>query len=100
MTRKELLSEAAAWRKLAKWCADDERRTDLCIRLEEGEDDDRPDCMTWLNVPEGLPYKAMRPRLDGYYHENLNSEHRNDARVIFCLLMALECEQEARERLR
>ena len=109
MTRKELLTEAAAWRKLAKWVDKNKAKADtgLCCLLSR-----RVKAIP-SPLPTLRPAKEMLARVEGHavmqrtgcYLDFIDPEYGYsipvpDARVIFCLLMALECEQEARERLR
>ena len=100
MTTK--MTEAAAWRMLAEWCGEGKvsRRRYLCLRLEDA-------LYGWSDrdydpLPKGIPYERMERRLERHSamsaqgrYARLNSS-RNHARVIFCLLMALECDEEAR----
>lgn len=107
------LSEAAAWRKLAEWCGSGkpDRRAYLCDRLSGWFDDAYsygPDSAD--SLPRGLPREAMHERISAhrlYGEGNLivdewdriwgkRASERNHPRVIFCLLMAYECEEEAK----
>ena len=104
MTRKELLTEAAAWRKMAEWCV--KHYGFVCTETEAWS-------RGWSIPPFEAPWASMHNKVSSM--ANASREHpgsiwnttalaspmaNKDARVIFCLLMALECEQEARERLR
>lgn len=104
MTRKVLLTEAAAWRKLAEWCATHDGF--LCGVTGEWANQWAvpPFRADWWAMHRDVTAMASAATCDTGGHWNntaLASPKANeDARVIFCLLMALECEQEARERLR
>ena len=95
------VSEAQAWRECAEWCAATSLSF-LCNRFEA------PDTYA---VPAHWPLAEMRTRLHAHadMHAGANNgdewgstldvrnqgtcpqDERNDTRVIFCLLMALEC---------
>lgn len=108
--RKALRAEAKAWRVLARWCGtgDPDTRTYLCDRLSGRFDAPYyyTDCAP---LPPRLPRPAMYERImshRAYGYGNLvvdewtrykDSSSRNHPRVIFCLLMALECEEEAND---
>lgn len=98
------LSEAAAWRKLAEWCAGHEAL--LCVALADWERGgsfyDRPP----FRGPWEAMHKTVKPMADASEVpcENgwmcmtalADSLPNRDPRVMFCLLMAHECEEEAR----
>lgn len=106
------LTEAAAWRKLAEWCGTGkpERRTYLCDRLSglfDGADSYSPKNADPL--PDGLPRVKMHKRMmthnpsgyqslvaddSGNMYDFRHASKGNHPRVIFCLLMAIECEEE------
>lgn len=101
MTRKqELKKEAAAWRKLAEWCAT--HYGFLCGVTGEWAN-------AWAVPPFHADWWAMHRDVtamataatdtEGLWNNTaLASPMANeDARVMFCLLMALECEAEAKE---
>ena len=99
MTRKELLTEAAAWRKLAEWVMRrTKKRRFLCHRLT-------PDmtCGYYDRPPATWPINTMRYRLvDHNITKNTLDDDEtvgdkdNGTRSLFALLMAIECEEEAR----
>ena len=112
MTRKELLTEAAAWRKLAKWVDKNQGKADsglCCLLFWRVNDISSP-------LPTLRPAKEMLVRVKGHatmqltgcYLDSIDPDYGDsipvpDARVIFCLLMALECEEDRlllRDRLR
>jgi len=104
------MTEAQAWRKLAKWCGtgNPERRAFLCDRLSgrfDGSDSYGPD--TADPLPKGLPRTKMYDRIANHNPSGIecliveddkgpfrNASTDNHPRVIFCLLMAIECELE------
>lgn len=108
-------AEAKAWRRLAEWCANGSpaRRSYLCDAMNRGWRDSDYDV-----IPTTIPLRDIRARMEAHVAaEHAESGNwcavlgetrdgrpwydvppftkRNDARVIFCLLMALECEDEA-----
>lgn len=97
------LTEAAAWRKMAEWCdepgANPKRRRFLCHILHP----DKYARFKWYDhPPRSWPLAAMLDRVMTHArHSDGNTlDDRcemfpgNTARVIFCLLMAYECEAE------
>jgi hypothetical protein len=103
VTRK--LTEAQAWRKMAEWCVTHGDFLCNATAAWAGGSD-------WYTAPFAAPWDAMHDRVSdhadmGFYSTEKRewTQYRqclgwpNDAkgtRVIFCLLMALECEEEAR----
>lgn len=110
MTSKErkarLRAEAKAWKRLAEWCVT--HGDFLCNAIRAWADKE------WHNFgrPFNAPWSAMAYRIEchaaiGFYNPDTEMDSRypypladctpnQHARVIFCLLMALECEEEAR----
>ena len=106
MSRADLKREAAAWRECAEWCdkKPDIARHGLCYLFR------------WADLTLGaeplsrFPLGAMQTRVEeskagkfaqtGCYLHRINDEEGEcplvHARVIFCLFMAIECEEEAR----
>jgi hypothetical protein len=97
-----MMTEAHAWRKLAEWCV--ENYAFLC-----------PNTIGWaggtLAAPFPAPWYLMHDRLteyvktgavrpDHFWNETAlaSPEPNEHARVIFCLLMALECEEGGKTR--
>lgn len=96
--KQALRQEAAAWRKCAEWVMRrPEKRRFLCHRLTPplgGFYDAHPS--TW-------PVNVMRSRLTDHSTgrgtldiDDIVCDKDNGTRSLFCLLMALECEEEAR----
>ena len=100
------LSEAAAWRKLAEWCAITEAYylcwsiLDWSLRTPNGRGQKAPFRARWKAMSNRASAHAATgdlctrdsgPMGLGYTAPNHNG------RVIFCLLMAIECETEARD---
>ena len=107
MSRKEKLKqEAAAWRKLAEWCSN-RIANYLCWSIQCWV---RGDADSWdVPAPILAPWTGMYRRIESHARlgEYADMEFgpmglgevkaNSDARVMFCLLMALECEAEAEE---
>ena len=103
MSRKEeLKQEAAAWRKLAEWCVKNDGF--LCTMTSgwaHGWDARPPFAAPWADIHEQVSGMARTAVVQTHKFWNTTAlaapssdEH---ARVMFCLLMALECEAEAKE---
>ena len=73
------VSEAQAWRECAEWCAATSLSF-LCNRFEA------PDMHAGANNGD-----EWGSTLDVRNQGTCPQDERNDTRVIFCLLMALEC---------
>jgi hypothetical protein len=104
VSRKNALrAESAAWLDLAEWCADGDCSVGICCLL-------RHPTLTPLCVLDDA--ERMAPRMErhskdsttGCYLHGLDTGRRyirldqHTPRVIFCLLMALECVDEAKHR--
>lgn len=110
MSRKEeLKQEAAAWRRMAEWVLDGAyfRRAYLCHLLDTTG---RYTNFDWYDSPpRHWPIAAMSARVEehasveehaiaGYGTLDVNEwPQSNFVRAVFCDLMALECEAEAKE---
>ena len=103
MTRAARGNEARAWRECAEWCDRNRKAASngLCVLLSWT-------CGGWKSdvvLPSHWPHGKMLRRVErharrnttGCYLDSLWPERRplRHSRVIFCLLMALECEDEA-----
>jgi hypothetical protein len=99
----EKMTEAQAWRELAEWCVTHNGL--LCVVTEEWGNSHA--WVTYGPAPFGAPWARMHKRAKGHSQDSdvevqfpycrtaLAPPHRNShARVIFCLLMAHECEEE------
>lgn len=102
------LSEAAAWRKLAEWCVG--RWDFLCNATREWRSGTAAHSG---RAPFPAPWDRMNDRIEahaevGVYDDEADnwpgwttpfSGGKDDhSRVMFCLLMAHECEEEAKPR--
>lgn len=105
-TKQQLRQEAAAWRKLAEWCVT--HGAFLCNATDDwaagfASYEGRP--------PFDAPWQRMHDRIYHhaevgtysevledftFYTQPFESNADNHARVMFCLLAAMECEEEAR----
>lgn len=96
------MKEAAAWRVMAEWLEDGQkrRREFLCHLLG-------PHQFTTYELdplPESIPKEQMFYRLQNHYNERdmsggstldvLEFPENNITRSMFCLFMALECQDE------
>ena len=104
MTRK--LTEAQAWRKLAKWCGE---YGDFLCNLTDAWANDSD---IYGPPPFAAPWDAMHDRVSdhadmGFYCTETGKwkqcrqclgwpDEAKGTRVIFCLLMALECGEEGK----
>lgn len=100
------ISEAQAWRECARFYAKGTDRVFICndLNLARQQYDGR--WHSWVprnrRIPLYWPHAEMQERIESHANgetldrDNYDSFPRNDARVIFCLLMALECEEETR----
>lgn len=117
---KALKQEAAAWRRLAEWCAegDPARRTFLCDRLDKWDPSGGDTADRIPNMGRARPKMQLRlqahanascaasgelhavlgevGRARDYWWARCPFTKRNDARVLFCELMAHECLDEDR----
>ena len=96
------MTEAAAWRKLAEWYATGTGW--ICWNTGEwsGVRNYDYDCGP---IPFSAPWRIMYSRVSAHSEMGKewipvthglahHSEQNSDTRVIFCLLMALECQEE------
>lgn len=106
------LNEAAAWRKMAEWVEKhpSESEHGLCSLLWWKVES--PGVSAVQTMPAECPYSLMYERIKGHtddddntmtgaylhrcYDDDCNVTHTPHARVIFCLLMALEAEEEGK----
>ena len=101
------LSEAAAWRKLAEWVAN-RRAYFLCLSLrdwaegyENAKNEKAPFRAKWGTMAERIHTHAEMGTFNDaeFGPGGLGDPKDNaDTRVMFCLLMAHECEEEAKPR--